>query len=63
MSDEQIHEDAQLAAAVHEAEAALNIALRCASEHGLDAEAYTTDASLLGRGRCVMVRVAVRRRL
>lgn len=63
MNTEKIHEDAQLAAAVHEAEATLNAALRAASEHGLDAEAHTTDVSVFGSGRCVMVQASVRRRL
>jgi len=60
---ERIAADAQIAAKVHEAEATLNRALRAASDYGLDAEATTTEVSVIGRGRCVLVQASVRRRI
>lgn len=63
IDQERIAADAALAAEVHAAEATLNTAIRKAADAHLDAEADVLDMSVLGRGRCVMVRVSVRRRI
>lgn len=63
MTTDRVQLDALLAAEVHTAERALNLAIQKAANEGLDVNVEHVDVSTAGRGRCEIVHVSVRRKL